>query len=248
MPRAASGLREHLKLARRTEERMDVYCGIDWAEDHHDIALVDRDGNLLARRRVSDDAAGLAGLLALLAGHGDSARGPDPGGDRDTPRAAGRVPARHRPPGLPRQPDVGGPLPGPAHCRGEEVRPRRLGRAGQRAAHRHARAPAAARRHRAGPGHHGPGPRPARRRSGTAPKRTTSSAPTCASTTPASWPPSPRPRAASPGPGPAPSWPPRPRPPRPPRSPRPGCVPCCVRRAAPGASTPRPPGCARHSR
>ncbi len=23
---------------------MEVYCGIDWAEDHHDIALVDRDG------------------------------------------------------------------------------------------------------------------------------------------------------------------------------------------------------------
>ena len=39
---------------------MDVYCGIDWAEDHHDIALVDRDGKLLARRRISDDAAGLA--------------------------------------------------------------------------------------------------------------------------------------------------------------------------------------------
>ena len=39
---------------------MDVYCGIDWAEDHHDIALADRDGQLLARRRISDDAAGLA--------------------------------------------------------------------------------------------------------------------------------------------------------------------------------------------
>ena len=51
---------------------MDVYCGIDWAEDHHDIALLDGDGNLLARRRISDDAAGLAGLLTLLAGHGDS--------------------------------------------------------------------------------------------------------------------------------------------------------------------------------
>jgi transposase len=51
---------------------MDVYCGIDWAEDHHDIALADRDGQLLARRRISDDAAGLAGLLALLAEHGDS--------------------------------------------------------------------------------------------------------------------------------------------------------------------------------
>jgi transposase len=52
---------------------MDVYCGIDWAEDHHDISLVDRDGNLLARRRISDDAAGLAALLALLAEHGDTA-------------------------------------------------------------------------------------------------------------------------------------------------------------------------------
>ena len=51
---------------------MDVYCGIDWAEDHHDIALVNRDGTLLARRRVSDDAAGLAALLALLAEHGSS--------------------------------------------------------------------------------------------------------------------------------------------------------------------------------
>jgi hypothetical protein len=51
---------------------MDVYCGIDWAEDHHDIALVDQRGKLLARRRISDDAAGLAQLLGLLADHGDS--------------------------------------------------------------------------------------------------------------------------------------------------------------------------------
>ncbi len=51
---------------------MDVYCGIDWAEDHHDIALVDRAGQLLARRRISDDAAGLAALLGLLAEHGDN--------------------------------------------------------------------------------------------------------------------------------------------------------------------------------
>jgi transposase len=57
---------------------MDVYCGIDWAEDHHDVALVDRDGKLLARRRISDDAGGLAGLLALLAEHGDTAEDPVP--------------------------------------------------------------------------------------------------------------------------------------------------------------------------
>ena len=63
---------------RKREQIMDVYCGIDWAEDHHDIALVNRDGQLLARRRISDDAAGLAGLLALLAELGDSPGDPIP--------------------------------------------------------------------------------------------------------------------------------------------------------------------------
>jgi transposase len=57
---------------------MEVFCGIDWAEDHHDIALVDRDGRLLARERIGDDAAGLTMLLALLAEHGDHVDGPIP--------------------------------------------------------------------------------------------------------------------------------------------------------------------------
>src|SRR5215475_6585618 len=57
---------------------LDMFCGIDWAEDHHDIALVDRDGQLLARRRISDDAAGLAQLLELLSEHGDSPDDPVP--------------------------------------------------------------------------------------------------------------------------------------------------------------------------
>jgi transposase len=57
---------------------MDVFCGIDWAEDHHDIALAGQDGQLLARRRISDDAAGFAALLALLAEHGDNPEDPVP--------------------------------------------------------------------------------------------------------------------------------------------------------------------------
>ncbi len=57
---------------------MTVFCGIDWAEDHHDIALAGTDGKLVARRRISDDAAGLAQLLALLAEHGDSPGIPSP--------------------------------------------------------------------------------------------------------------------------------------------------------------------------
>ena len=64
---------------------MNVYCGIDWAENHHDIAVVDRDGQLLARRRISDDATGLAELLALLAEHGDTAEDPVPAAI-ETPR------------------------------------------------------------------------------------------------------------------------------------------------------------------
>jgi transposase len=57
---------------------MGVFCGIDWAEDHHDIALVDEGGQILARQRISDDAAGLARLLDLLAEHGDSPDDPVP--------------------------------------------------------------------------------------------------------------------------------------------------------------------------
>jgi transposase len=57
---------------------LDAFCGIDWAEDHHDVALVDRDGGLLARLRIGDDAAGLAALLELLTRHGDSPEDPVP--------------------------------------------------------------------------------------------------------------------------------------------------------------------------
>jgi transposase len=60
------------------EPLMNVFCGIDWAEDHHDVAVVDRDGQMLARSRISDDAAGLARLLELLAEHGDSPDDPVP--------------------------------------------------------------------------------------------------------------------------------------------------------------------------
>src|SRR5579862_5743869 len=57
---------------------MDVFCGIDWAEDHHDIAVADGAGTLLARARIGDDAAGLAVLLDLLARHGDTPEDPVP--------------------------------------------------------------------------------------------------------------------------------------------------------------------------
>ena len=47
-----------------------ILCGIDWASDHHDVALIEPDGTKLARQRISDDAAGLGELTALFAAHG----------------------------------------------------------------------------------------------------------------------------------------------------------------------------------
>ncbi len=59
---------------------MGLYCGIDWATAHHDIAVVDDDGRVVARARVSNDAVGFAALLTLLAEAGDSAADPIPVG------------------------------------------------------------------------------------------------------------------------------------------------------------------------
>lgn len=55
-----------------------VFGGIDWAEGHHDIALVGDDGRLVAKRRISETPAGLAELLIMLAETGDSPEEPIP--------------------------------------------------------------------------------------------------------------------------------------------------------------------------
>ncbi|MGH4034868.1 IS110 family transposase [Actinomycetota bacterium Odt1-20B] len=55
-----------------------IYCGIDWAERTHDIALVDDSGRLLAKRHITDDAAGYKLLLDLLTEHGDTEQNPIP--------------------------------------------------------------------------------------------------------------------------------------------------------------------------
>ncbi|MEU4769346.1 IS110 family transposase [Actinosynnema sp. NPDC023794] len=57
---------------------MRVFCGIDWAEDHHDVALVDADGGLVAKRRIDDSATGFAELLAMLTAAGDDPAEPIP--------------------------------------------------------------------------------------------------------------------------------------------------------------------------
>src|SRR4029453_9129817 len=57
---------------------MQRFCGIDWAEAHHDIAVVDAEGNVLARRRIRDDPTGYRQLPELLADAGDPPTSPIP--------------------------------------------------------------------------------------------------------------------------------------------------------------------------
>jgi transposase len=52
------------------EERLgQVFCGVDWAEAHHDVAIIDEHGGLLAKRRIGDDLRGFTELTSLLAAH-----------------------------------------------------------------------------------------------------------------------------------------------------------------------------------
>ena len=51
---------------------MSITCGIDWAEDHHDIALVDEQGKVLARARIGADVAGYTALVELITTNGGS--------------------------------------------------------------------------------------------------------------------------------------------------------------------------------
>ena len=46
-----------------------VSCGIDWAQDHHDIAVVDEQGAVVCAERISNDAVGSARLLEILTEH-----------------------------------------------------------------------------------------------------------------------------------------------------------------------------------
>ncbi len=57
---------------------MTVFCGIGWAERHHDVAVIDDTSTLLVEARITDDVARYNKLLDLLAEHGDSPVTPIP--------------------------------------------------------------------------------------------------------------------------------------------------------------------------
>ena len=222
---------------------MDVFCGIDWAEDHHDIALVDRDGQLLASRRISDDAAGLAALLELLAEHGDSAEDPIPVAI-ETPRgllvaclrATGRQVYPINPMAVARYRDRHS-VAGPKSDHGDAVVLANILRTDL---HAHRPLPADTELAQAIAVL-------ARAQQDAVWDRTAAHNKLRSHL-----------REYYPGflaafadvrggitrPRPAPSWPPRPPRPPPPRSPWPSCAPCCSKAGRSAASTPKPPGCA----
>jgi Transposase/Transposase IS116/IS110/IS902 family len=48
---------------------MRLFAGDDWAEDHHDVELMDAGGRVLARKRLPEGVAGIARLHELIGQH-----------------------------------------------------------------------------------------------------------------------------------------------------------------------------------
>jgi hypothetical protein len=46
-----------------------IFVGVDWAEAHHEVCVLDPTGAVLGRRRVPDGVAGVGLLHALVADH-----------------------------------------------------------------------------------------------------------------------------------------------------------------------------------
>jgi Transposase/Transposase IS116/IS110/IS902 family len=54
-----------------------LFVGDDWAEDHHDVEVMDEAGKVLAKRRLPEGAAGMAELHGLVGGFLDIDHDPD---------------------------------------------------------------------------------------------------------------------------------------------------------------------------
>ncbi|HEY2703486.1 MAG TPA: transposase, partial [Candidatus Dormibacteraeota bacterium] len=50
-----------------------IHLGIDWAEAHHDLCLMDGSGTVLGKGRVPDGLEGLRRIHELIAAHTDDA-------------------------------------------------------------------------------------------------------------------------------------------------------------------------------
>jgi hypothetical protein len=50
-----------------------LFCGIDWAETQHDVAIIDDDGQLVAKKRIADGPSGSTELIEMHTAAGDFA-------------------------------------------------------------------------------------------------------------------------------------------------------------------------------
>lgn len=48
-----------------------IFVGIDWSEKHHDVCIVDKEGEILARSRVAEGIEGIARLHGMVAEHAE---------------------------------------------------------------------------------------------------------------------------------------------------------------------------------
>jgi hypothetical protein len=44
-----------------------IFVGVDWAEAHHDVCVLNTEGKVLGRKRIADTLAGVGELHALVA-------------------------------------------------------------------------------------------------------------------------------------------------------------------------------------
>src|SRR5260370_14302977 len=55
----------------RAREVAVVFLGVDWAEEHHDVCLLDEQGKVLGRARVANSLEGVSRIHALVADYAD---------------------------------------------------------------------------------------------------------------------------------------------------------------------------------
>jgi hypothetical protein len=48
-----------------------IFVGVDWAEAHHDVCVLDEEGSVLDRRQVLDSLEGLRQLVEVAAEHAE---------------------------------------------------------------------------------------------------------------------------------------------------------------------------------
>ncbi len=56
-------------MSSRWEEGSLVFVGIDWAEKHHDVCIVDLEGEVLVKGRVAEGVEGISKLHEMVAAH-----------------------------------------------------------------------------------------------------------------------------------------------------------------------------------